>query len=891
MKKTRLRAVFSVALVLLLSLSAVAVLIPMANAHSPPWNIPTYAYVSAAPDTVGVGQYTLIVMWLDKYPPTSGGPGGDRWRGFTLDITKPDGTKMTLSGDQIHPTSQVGSTWVEFTPDQVGKYSIVFSWPGQTLTNGTGVPDNAGLAYVGDFYEGSTSAPAVLTVTQTQVQSWQEASLPAGFWGRPLNDANRGWSQLASNWLGGSWLVNNVQNEGSAPNSPHVVWARPISYGGIADNQWPGNTFGTVDYEFPWIWSAPIVMNGQIFLNAAVYPKYGYYALDLHTGEVVWSKNGTDNGLNNPVTWAMTAGGGANTPRLTATFPQLSFGQLYHYYGVNGNGICAYLWMTVGTTWYMLDATTGNWILSLKNVPGGTAVTDQDGSLLRYSYSASTGNLLCWNSSQSIPPGGPTGTGQQQWKPMVGQTIDAVNDTLWTKVGPNEGGSGTGWTASDILPRSGYTMNVTIPKGLSGISRVLQDDNRVPKMIFGSSFSTTTESFNVWALNIDEHATAYSPFPDKTFTQNNNLGFGTTMLYDRDYQNPLGGNLTLSLGSVSYADGVFTVKSKETMQMWGYSLTTGDQIWGPTPSQPAWDMYGMTSNVAYGKIYSCGYAGILYCYDIKTGNLLWTYNATGIGYESPYGNYPLSIAAIANGKVFLTSGEHSPTKPMWRGSYLRAVDAISGNEIWKLLDFNMALAIADGYIVGGNMYDTQLYCIGKGQTAVTVTAPENVQEAGSPILIKGTVTDQSPGQAGTPAIADAYMQRWMEYLYEQQDIPGDAQGVQVSLTAISESGSTTNIGTVTSDMSGLFKVLWTPSATGAYTIVASFAGTESYFPSYGETAVGVGQASTTNPAASATPTTAGTVNVVPLETFYAFAAVMVILMIVVIAVVVMMRKK
>jgi hypothetical protein len=97
-------------LVLLLSISASSI-VP-AYAHTPPWNIPTYAYVSASPNTVGVGEYTLIVMWLDKYPPTAGGAGGDRWRGFALDITKPDGTKQHLG--PFEPTSQVGSTWTTY---------------------------------------------------------------------------------------------------------------------------------------------------------------------------------------------------------------------------------------------------------------------------------------------------------------------------------------------------------------------------------------------------------------------------------------------------------------------------------------------------------------------------------------------------------------------------------------------------------------------------------------------------------------------------------------------------------------------------------------------------------------------------------------------------------
>ena len=59
--------------------------------------------------------------------------------------------------------------------------------------------------------------------------------------------------------------------------------------------------------------------------------------------------------------------------------------------------------------------------------------------------------------------------------------------------------------------------------------------------------------------------------------------------------------------------------------------------------------------VYYGKILSAGYAGTLYAYDAKTGKLLWTYNATSLGHESPYGeNYPLSIGAVCDGKVYCT---------------------------------------------------------------------------------------------------------------------------------------------------------------------------------------------------------------------------------------------
>ena len=157
--------------------------------------------------------------------------------------------------------------------------------------------------------------------------------------------------------------------------------------------------------------------------------------MDLYTGEQIWYKNGTDNGIKIPAGMAQYSGLGGAGVYSGETFAGLSQGQIYHYDSINGQGNVAYLWIMSGSTWYMLDADTGNWIMTLKNVPGGTAVTDQDGSLLRYSYNAATGRILCWNSSQSIPPASPTGTGQQQWKPSEGATIDAVNDTRWTQWG------------------------------------------------------------------------------------------------------------------------------------------------------------------------------------------------------------------------------------------------------------------------------------------------------------------------------------------------------------------------------------------------------------------------------------------------------------------------
>jgi hypothetical protein len=857
------KTIITAAFILLLAISTLASSIPLANAHTPPWNIPTYAYVTASPSTIGVNEYTLIVMWLDKFPPTAGGLGGDRWQGFKVEITKPDGTKETL-GPFI--SGQVGTTFAGYSPTQVGDYKLVFSWPGQTLTNGTGSPNLSGIPYVGDYFMPATSDPFILHVQQQPIQQWQEPPLPS-YWSRPLNSANRNWANLATNWPKGSWFrYSNFQEQGQAPNSAHIVWATPLAYGGITDARYGAKSAGTMDYEFPWSWSSIIIMNGKIFLNNPQYPKYGYYALDLKTGEQLWYKNGTDNGLNNPATTVYYQGLGGAGVYSGQVFPQLSFGQLYSWHGVNGEGNVEYLWLTQsgtpqtatsgGTMWHMLDANNGNWIMSIKNVPGGTSITDQDGSLLLYSYSASNGRFTCWNSSQTIGPPSPTGTGQQQWKPRTGAVLDAVNDNTWTQWGPVTNNSLGQILPDDIRPRSGYTMNVTGPAGLPGLSRILQDSSYVPRtMLFSDfrnlpSFGSSDTFFLAAAVRIDYNVAPYSPQPDKTETQNNNLGYGVTLLWNKTIQKPLGGNLTFSLGPVSYEDKVFTIYSKETRQWWGYNLDDGTLLWGPTDRQSQWDVYGSGGFFAYGKLFSGGYGGVLYSYDVKTGRALWNYTLTQIGYESPYGNFQLSYGGVADGKIYIYSGEHSPTNPLWRGSYLRCINATTGQEIWKLLDYNMGIAIADGYLVTGSMYDTQLYCIGKGPSATTVSAPDITIALGTPVLIEGTVTDQSPGAKGTPAIADANQQAWMEYIYEQQAKPTNVKGVPVKLTAIDPNGNTQNIATTTSDINGGFAATWQPPVTGLYTVIATFEGTESYAPSIAETHFVVGAA-----AASPAPVT------------------------------------
>jgi hypothetical protein len=209
--------------------------------------------------------------------------------------------------------------------------------------------------------------------------------------------------------------------------------------------------------------------------------------------------------------------------------------------------------------------------------------------------------------------------------------------------------------------------------------------------------------------------------------------------------------------------------------------------------------------------------------------------------------------------------------PIPRFAELECINATTGDTTWTLNGGLLPVAAADGYLLAESIYDGNLYCIGQGPTSTTVTAQ---QQVGGSVLIQGSVLDKSTASSsttltamyenGVPAISDANMSVWMDYLHMQNatllNAPPDCIGVPVTLTAVSSTGTTVNLGTVTSDSDGHFAYQWTPTTAGLYTIYATFAGSNSYFESYGETSATVALTSasataTPTPAPTATPTT------------------------------------
>jgi hypothetical protein len=212
------------------------------------------------------------------------------------------------------------------------------------------------------------------------------------------------------------------------------------------------------------------------------------------------------------------------------------------------------------------------------------------------------------------------------------------------------------------------------------------------------------------------------------------------------------------------------------------------------------------------------------------------------------------MGTIADGKIYLYTTEHSPTQPLYRGPTLRCISATDGTEIWKILDYGGGTAIADGLLVKYNNFDNQIYCYGRGLSGTTVAASPEISVHGNSVMIKGTVTDQSPSGRrdtnglidftlkGTPAISDKDMGPWMEYLFMQQAKPENAKGVEVSLTEIDPNGNTIEIGKVTSDMNGNYAIPFTPEVPGLHQIIANFQGSKAYGPSTATTYLSVSEA-------------------------------------------------
>jgi hypothetical protein len=363
----------AIALLLTLTIAVTLVALPVANAHTPAWSIPTYCFTAVTNSVIGVNQQLTIIYWLNAVPPTAEGAYGDRWT-FTVEITKSDASKETLGPFTSDP---VGSGWTSYTPTEVGNYSVVTKFAEHKVT-GTPVPPmgftRGGDAWINDTFLASTSDPVYFTVQQEPIQGWAEPPLPTNsYWTLPVNSMNRGWSSIVGNWLAGA--AQNVGpttsfGYGTGPESAHIMWATPMWSGGIMDARFGDIGYQTMHYEGLGF-APPIILDGKIYYNVQSNPKRGWYCLDLYTGKTLYYHNTTG-----PVTGGGTPTmvGGMWDAHGTITGESLAFGQIYDYESANQHGGFPYLWSTTApgepNTWMMFDAYSGDYICKIANVTG-----------------------------------------------------------------------------------------------------------------------------------------------------------------------------------------------------------------------------------------------------------------------------------------------------------------------------------------------------------------------------------------------------------------------------------------------------------------------------------------------------------------------------------------
>jgi hypothetical protein len=89
------------------------------------------------------------------------------------------------------------------------------------------------------------------------------------------------------------------------------------------------------------------------------------------------------------------------------------------------------------------------------------------------------------------------------------------------------------------------------------------------------------------------------------------------------------------------------------------------------------------------------------------------------------------------------------------------------------------------------------------------------------------------------------MKDWMGYVYQQKPLPNNFTGVPVTIDVIDSNGNYRNIGTAITDASGTYNLVWKPDIVGNYAVVATFHGTNGYWPSYTQSSFNVMQAEAT----------------------------------------------
>jgi hypothetical protein len=248
-------------------------------------------YLSFRPNPIGVGQSLLVNIWTT--PP----PAANRYlAGFSVTITKPDGTNTTVG--PINSYVADGTAWFEYVPDQPGAYFLKFDFAGtyfpagtyiNGVLNGTGLPTGFGgtpSTYQSTWFTPASTAEQPLTVQAEQVASWPPSLLPTSYWTRPVSPENREWAAILGN---SPWPFFNEARDYLgpfviAPNTAHVVWRRQGIISGIMGGDTGTFSLNTRENSDP-----GVIYAGRAYMDVNK-PGVGLVAqcFDIRTGQVFY---------------------------------------------------------------------------------------------------------------------------------------------------------------------------------------------------------------------------------------------------------------------------------------------------------------------------------------------------------------------------------------------------------------------------------------------------------------------------------------------------------------------------------------------------------------------------------------------------------------------------
>jgi hypothetical protein len=811
-------------------------------------NVPTHMFLVVSPNPVGVGQMVSVILMNPQVPPGAVAGNDIRWT-YKATLTKPDGTieNYPPPGTAAPPGSQIqdgkyisdstGSTFFTFTPAETGNYTITgtfqemeFLWS-DTAT----MRDYYGVTLLESSYTVKLEVQNELVVPST----WTPVPLPTEYWSRPIEGQNVEWHQIASNWLSGSHdqdlggSQNRFQPHGIAPNTGHILWTKPMEDGGIVGGDMfnPTGEAFNMGHQYQTRMTNPIIMHGRLYYQLPLSTTArgegggassggggGWMCVDLRTGQELWYNS--DIGAPN------------------SGIPNIAFGYYYDQDWMNDHGVCINKLFS-GNFGTAFNPLTGQpYRFNLVDVPSGEELIGQQGEQIRYNiYNAGTTanpewRLRQWNSSNII-----------HMRMQKTGDINASSPTAfdWDVPIPWRTGMSAATTRGAMLGDLLLGSNGTHPAAPA---------YHVPREV------------TFWAVSLKP-------------------GDEGRLMWMKNYITSTDDNQNLLFRRA--AEGVFVFARTPYMSWVGYDMYTGNLLW-ETASQANFNPFGYygtasgyrvyENSIAYGTLFTAGYSGRVAAYNLTTGTLMWDYIApTG---QSIFPYYTMMIGAIADGKIYLGTHEHSAQTPLFKGNLIRCLDVVTGEELWTHYGWAnpQTMAIADGTLVYRSDYDGQIYAIGKGPSATTVTVSPKVSINGASVLIEGMVTDISAGTKqetqvarfpnGLPAVSDSSMKGWMEYVYMQKPHPTDVTGVPMTISVVDANGNYREIGLVTSNSDGFFSLSWTPDIEGKYTVYANFAGSESYWPSHAVTAFTVDSAPTTPaPTQAITPTSAADTYLLP----------------------------